>query len=234
MNSHIPFQIPLSVSLRDDTRFENFGPQGNELACATLKAAAGGDGEQFLYIWGDEGVGCTHLLQACYYQAQDMKRSAAYLPLDELELMGPAVLAGMERLDLVCLDNVQTVVGDAKWEEGLFHFFNRMRQENNCLVMAANAAPQKLGVQLPDLLSRMTWGITSQVHPLAEEFKRDVFVRRAASRGIDLAEDVVKYLFSHTSHDMKDLYDLLDKLDQASLSAKRKVTIPFVKEVTGM
>lgn len=234
MNSHIPFQIPLSVSLRDDTRFENFGPQGNELACATLKATAGGNGEQFLYIWGDEGAGCTHLLQACYYQAQDMKRSAAYLPLDELELMGPSVLAGMERLDLVCLDNVQTVVGDAKWEEGLFYFFNRMRQENNSLVMAANAVPQQLGVKLPDLLSRMNWGITSQIHPLADEFKREVFVRRAASRGIDLAEDVVKYLFSHTSHDMKNLHDLLDKLDQASLSAKRKVTIPFVKEVTGM
>lgn len=234
MNSHIPFQIPLSVSLRDDARFENYGPQGNELACATLKAAARGEGEPFLYIWGDEGVGCTHLLQASYYKAQDLKRSAAYLPLDELELMGPEVLAGMERLDLVCLDNVQAVIGDAKWEEGLFHFFNRMRQENHHLVMAAVGAPKQLGVKLPDLESRLNWGITCQIHSLADEYRRDVFVKRAAARGIELTEDVVKFLFSHSSHEMRDLFDLLDKLDQASLSAKRKVTIPFVKEVTGM
>lgn len=234
MNSHIPFQIPLSVSLRDDTRFENFGPQGNELACATLGDAAAGVGEQFLFLWGEGGVGCTHLLQAAYYRAQDLRKQAAYLPLDELKLMGPGVLAGMEQLDLVCMDNVQAVIGDKKWEEGLFHFYNRMRQANKHLVMAAKAPPQRLGVKLPDLASRMNWGITFQVYPLADQYKREVFVRRAASRGIELAEDVVKYLFSHASLDMKDLYDLLDKLDQASLSAQRKVTIPFIKEVTGM
>ncbi len=234
MNSHVPFQIPLSVGLRDDARFENFAAQGNELACATLKAASAGEGEQFLYIWGADGVGCSHLLQAACHEAQPNRRQAVYLPLDELKPMGPESLDGMEHVDLVCLDNIQAVMGDAKWEEGLFHFFNRIRQEENTLVVAANGAPRQLAINLPDLASRMSWGIVFQIHPLDDDFKADLLIKRAAARGIELGEDVTKYLLSHASRDMADLFTLLDRLDQASLSAKRKVTIPFVKEVTGL
>lgn len=234
MNSHIPFQIPLSVSLRDDARFENFAAESNELACATLKAASAGEGEQFLYLWGATGVGCTHLLQAVCHEALPHRRQAVYVPLDELKAIGPQALDGLEHVHLVCLDNIQAVVGDAQWEEGLFHFFNRIRQEDNKLVVAANRAPRQLVVNLPDLASRLSWGIVLQIHPLADEHKASVLTKRAAARGIELGEDVTKYLLSHSSRDMGDLFTLLDKLDQASLSAKRKVTIPFIKEVTGL
>ncbi|MGB0467649.1 MAG: DnaA regulatory inactivator Hda [Pontibacterium sp.] len=233
MNSHIPFQIPLSVGLRDDARFENFSAQGNELVCATLKAASAGEGEQFLFIWGSAGVGCTHLLQAACHEAPLYQRQAAYLPLDELRLFGPESLVGMEHVNLVCVDNLQAVAGDARWEEALFHFFNRVRQNNNNLIIAGNGAPRQLAIDLPDLSSRMSWGIVFQVHALDDEFKAELLIKRAAARGIELGEDVTKYLLSHASRDMSDLFRLLDKLDQASLSAKRKVTIPFVKEVTG-
>lgn len=234
MNSHIPFQIPLGVNLRDDARFENFAIGDNGLACATLKQASQGAGEPLLYLWGAAGVGCTHLLQAAYFDAQNNGLQAAYLPLDDLKEMGPAVFDNLEQADLVCIDNLHAVAGDAIWEEGLFHFFNRIRDAGNRLVIAAECAPRHLAVNLPDLASRLSWGIVFQIHPLADELKAQVLIRRAAARGIGLGEDVVKYLLSHASRDMGDLFALLDKLDQASLSAKRKVTIPFVKEVTGL
>lgn len=234
MTTNHPFQIPLSVSLRDDARFENFYAQGNELVCATLKAAAQGTGEQFTFIWGNEGVGCTHLLQAICHEAEPLGRSAAYLPLDELKHMGSGILEGMEFLDLVCLDAVQSVAGDRDWEVALFHFFNRIREQGNTLVIASISAPRYLGISLPDLASRLSWGMVFQVQPLSDDTKLKAIQMRASARGLEFSDEVARFLLHHASRNMNDLTSLLDTLDQASLSAKRKVTIPFIKEVTGL
>ncbi len=234
MTTNHPFQIPLSVGLRDDARFENFYSQGNELLCASLKAASRGEGEQFVYIWGGAGVGCTHLLQAVCHEAEPLGRTAAYLPLDELKHLGSGILEGMEFLDLVCLDGIDAVVADRRWEEGLFHFFNRIREQANTLIIAASSAPRQLGVQLPDLASRLSWGIVFQVQALDDETKLRAIQMRASARGLQFSDEVARYLLHHASRNMNDLALLLDTLDQASLSAKRKVTIPFIKEVTGL
>ena len=234
MTTKHPFQLPLSVGLRDDARFENFYAQGNELICASLQASAQGTGEQFIYIWGSSGVGCTHLLQAVCHAADPVGRTAAYLPLDELRHMGGGILEGMEYLDLVCLDSVEAVAGDRAWEEALFHFFNRIREQGNTLIIAASAAPRHLGINLPDLASRLSWGIVFQVHGLDDDTKLKAIQMRASARGLDLSAEVARFLLHHASRNMNDLTKLLETLDQASLSAKRKITIPFVKEVTGL
>ncbi|WP_299181783.1 DnaA regulatory inactivator Hda [uncultured Neptuniibacter sp.] len=234
MTTNHPFQIPLSVSLRDDARFENFYAQGNELLCANLKAAARGEGEQFIYIWGGAGVGCTHLLQAVCHEADPVGRTAAYLPLDELKQLGAGILEGMEYLDLVCLDGIAAVVGERSWEEALFHFFNRIREQGNTLIIAASAAPRYLGVNLPDLASRLSWGIVFQVQALDDDTKLKAIQMRASARGLEFSDEVARFLLHHASRNMNDLAMLLDTLDQASLSAQRKVTIPFIKEVTGL
>lgn len=234
MTTKQPFQIPLSVSLRDDARFENFYAQGNELVCASLKAVASGAGEQFTYIWGSPGVGCTHLLQAVCHEADPIGRSAAYLPLDELKPMGAGILEGMEYLDLVCIDGISAVAGERAWEEALFHFFNRIREQGNTLIIAATAAPRHLGINLPDLASRLSWGMVFQVQPLSDETKLKAIQMRASARGLEFSDEVTRFLLHHASRNMNDLACLLDTLDQASLSAKRKITIPFIKEVTGL
>ncbi len=231
MSSPKPFQIPLGITLRDDARFENFLSQGNELLCNTLDQAAHGEGEQFLYIWGNHDSGCSHLLQAVCHASDPAGRTAVYLPLDELIDMGPGVLDGMEHLDLVCLDNIQTIVGNRLWEEGVFHFFNRIRAENNRLLVAADRAPRQLGLNLADLASRLSWGMVFQVHNLGDEGKVRVLQIRAQARGFAISDEVARFLMHRSSRSMADLFDLLDKLDSASLSAKRKVTIPFVKQV---
>jgi len=234
MTTKQPFQLPLSVGLRDDARFENFYAHGNELVCASLKAAASGNGEQFTYIWGNEGVGCTHLLQAVCHEADPVGRSAAYLPLDELKQMGGGILEGMEFLDLVCIDGIESVAGTKAWEEALFHFFNRIREQGNTLIIASTAAPRNLGINLPDLASRLSWGMVFQVQALNDEVKLAAIKAKASARGLKFSDEVARFLLHHASRNMNDLACLLDTLDRASLSAQRKITIPFVKEVTGL
>lgn len=143
------------------------------------------------------------------------------------------LLEGMEHLNLICVDNVEAVAGNREWEEALFHLYNRIRQEGNTLIVGANAAPRQLTIQLPDLVSRLSWGAVFQVAELSDEEKIMAIRMRAGLRGIQLPEDVAKYLVHHASRKMSDLSLMLDRLDKASLSAQRKVTIPFIKQEMG-
>lgn len=234
MNSaNAPQQLPLGISLKDEARFENFQTGQNGLVCEMLRQAALGTGEQFLYIWGSEGAGCSHLLQAACHAAEPARRTAVYLPLQELLNLSPVILEGMEHLNLVCVDNVEAISGNPIWEEALFHLYNRIRQEQNTLIVAANSAPRQLQIQLPDLVSRLSWGAVFSVAQLNDEDKVQAIRLRAKIRGFELPEDVARYMVHHDSRSMVDLCLTLERLDQASLTAQRKVTIPFIKQEMG-
>ena len=151
------------------------------------------------------------------------------MPLDELAEYSPAVLDSMEQLPLVALDNIQAVTGNPEWEEALFHLFNRIRDRQGHLLIAADNSPKSIGVNLPDLVSRLTWGMTYQVEPLEDEDKVQALLLRAKRRGLNMGDDVARFILTRGPRDMQGLFDLLDKLDQASLSAQRKLTIPFIK-----
>ncbi|SIS75948.1 DnaA regulatory inactivator Hda [Neptunomonas antarctica] len=232
-SANAPQQLPLGVTLRDAARFANFQTGSNGLVCEMLRQAAVGEGESFLYIWGAKSSGCSHLLQAACHAAEPRKLTAVYLPLNELMSLSPVILEGMEYLDLICVDNIEAVANKPEWEEALFHLYNRIRQEQNTLIVAANSAPRQLKIKLPDLVSRLSWGAVFNVTALNDDDKVQAIQLRAKIRGIELPEEVAKYLVHHASRSMNDLCLMLDRLDKASLRAQRKVTIPFIKQEMG-
>jgi DnaA family protein len=226
-------QLTLSVSVRDDARFANYYAGPNEQIVQQLQQQWTVNGEPYIYLWGAQGVGCSHLLQAACHYAEGLGHQSVYLPLDELIEYSPAVLESMEQLPLVALDNVQAVAGNAEWEEGLFHLFNRIRDRQGHLIIAGSQAPGHLGVQLPDLSSRLSWGMVYQVEPLEDDDKILALLLRARRRGLNMSDEVARYILTRGPRDMQALFDVLDVLDQASLSAQRKLTIPFIKTEMG-
>ncbi|MEH6627919.1 MAG: DnaA regulatory inactivator Hda [Motiliproteus sp.] len=228
----IPSQLALSVGLRDDATFDNFyAGQNNQakIAVANLAASYRQGDEHFIYLWGVEGVGCTHLLQAAC-QVTDSGEASFYLPLDEVVDYGPEVLVGLESFDLLCLDHIDCIAGNEVWEEALFHLFNRIRDNGSRLLIASNQPAKQLPVKLQDLSSRLSWGVVYQVVALADGEKAEALRLRARARGINLGEDVVQFILHRSPRQMSKLYSILEQLDRASLAAKRKITIPFVKE----
>ncbi|MEL7400616.1 MAG: DnaA regulatory inactivator Hda [Pseudomonadota bacterium] len=222
-------QLTLSVAIRDDARFANYYAGPNEQVVHELQKQWTTQGEPFLYLWGSAGVGCSHLLQAACHYAEGLGHQSVYLPLDELVEYSPGVLESMEQLPLVALDNIQAIAGKADWEEALFHLFNRIRDRQGHLLIAANNSPKNLGINLPDLVSRLTWGMVYQVEPLEDDDKVQALLLRAKRRGLNMGDDVARFILTRGPRDMQGLFDLLDTLDQASLSAQRKLTIPFIK-----
>ena len=224
-------QLPLSIALKDEGTLESFYPGDNEQALAHITHLAQGKGERFLYLWGREGVGRTHLLQGACKKAAQQNLAAMYLSLANPLQQEVTMLEGLEKVALVCLDDIESIAGIKNWEEAVFYFYNRLRALNHRLLVAAACPPHALPFQLADLKSRLAWGITYQIHPLQDEQLLAALQLRAQQRGLELSSEVGAFLIRRCVRSMPDLYALLDKLDKASLAAQRRLTIPFIKSV---
>ncbi|MDN7133664.1 DnaA regulatory inactivator Hda [Halomonas sp. MC140] len=233
--SRTPAQLPLGIGLRDDATFNNYyAGRANASLLEHVTQQLTAQGEPFLYLWGAPGVGRSHLLQAACHAASDADKRALYLPLSDLGHFPPLMLEDIERLDLVAIDDLECVIGRKRWEEALFHAFNRLRDAGKRLLIVANASPRQLNVQLPDLASRLTWGVTFHVHTLDDDSERLAALKlRASVRGIQLPDDVGRYILHRGPRELGELCRAVETLDKASLTAQRKLTIPFVKSALG-
>ncbi|MDD2769917.1 MAG: DnaA regulatory inactivator Hda [Methylococcus sp.] len=222
-------QIPLHFAVDPLQTFELYCAGPNAEAVTAVRHCARTAGEPLLYLWGDTGLGKTHLLNAACREAFHSGRSAACIPLALVGGYGPAMLDGMEHQNLVCLDDIERVAGQGGWERQLFGLFNALRDAGNTLVVTASMPPAELPVALPDLKTRLAWGLTLRLHPLADEHKLAALQRRAEELGLDLTPQVGRFLLSRCRRDLASLQALLGDLDRATLAAKRRLTIPFIK-----
>jgi len=234
-------QLTLSVQLPDDETFESYKSESNGVVVAQLK--------QFLnnmqnesndvhmkkpnsfYMFGLSGIGKSHLLHASSAYVAKMDKTSVCLSCSELKTLPIEVLNGLENINLICLDDIQLIAGDELLQQAVFDLYNRVVEQNNFLLISGDHTAQQLCITLPDLVSRLLWGYTEQLKPLNEQEKSYAIKFRASQRGLVLTDDVIKFLLNHLNRDMKSLITSLDLLDNASMSHKRKITIPFVKEI---
>ena len=220
-----------TASLSPNATFSSFYPAKNVAIVDYLKAFAQGQSEQFIYLWGARGSGCSHLLQATCHLMHEHQQSAMYLSLKQKQALSPNVLDALEHLQCICLDDIDAVAGDAAWEEALFHLYNRLRDGNVRLLVAAHDYVKAIPFQLADLCSRLAWGVALRLQAFSEEEKAHAIQFSAKQRGFALSNAVVKFLLNHCARDQASLFAMLERLDKASLAAKRKLTVPFVKSV---
>lgn len=233
-------QLSLNLRLKDGSSFSNFFPGPNREALERLRAAVVAAAtrekasEQTMFLWGADGSGKTHLLQAACRLAQELGKTPVYVPLAEAGALAPSLLEGAEQAALVCLDDVERIAGRPEWEAALFSLIERLRAVGGVLITAAGAPPGRLGLQLPDLTSRLAWGAVYALPPLSDAEKLEAVRLRARNRGFDMPEDVVHYILSRYPRDLHSLFDLLDRIDRASLVQQRRVTIPFLRRLEEM
>ena len=219
-------QLALDFPVEDALSFDTFvvEPWNGELVTTLAKLA---EAEQFYYLWGQPGSGKTHLLQALCNDCE----SSVYVPLKKLGEHGPQVLEGLEQIDLVCVDDLDCLSGQVAWQEGLFRLFNDIREQGGRLITSACQTPRQLPVELQDLRSRLSWGTIYQLHGLSDAGKAEALRIRAALRGIEMSPEILNYILLRSNRDMQALLHVLETLDQLSLVEKRKVTIPFIRQI---
>jgi DnaA family protein len=153
-------QIPLPFVNFDHYSFEIFVPGQNNLAIMYLNNLISHNSGEILYLWGNSGTGKSHLLQAACGQASKLGMKPGYIPLSEYNQLVPEVLKGLEALDLVCIDDLESITGMQEWEKSLFNMFNNIVENKKSLVITSTMSPSGNSIELPDLKSRLGSGVT--------------------------------------------------------------------------
>ncbi|MGQ0585600.1 MAG: DnaA regulatory inactivator Hda [Gammaproteobacteria bacterium] len=225
-------QLPLGVQLPDTASFETYFAGPNAEAVAALRAATGDTAPPLVLLFGPAGTGKSHLLQALT-RAAARTLACAYAPLRELAADGAGAadtLDGLERSQLVCLDDVDAVLDRADWPLALLRLLDALRAHGGRAVVSAPAAPERLALELPDLRTRLAAAAVYGLKPLSDHDRTGLLLERARARGLDLPEDAARHLLSRLPRNAGSLVDAIDRLDRALLSAQRRLTLSFVQQ----
>lgn len=219
----------MRVGLADEASFENFysGQNANSNLLNYLQAGT----PDLLYLYGPAHSGVSHLLIAISKQAELVGLRTQYIPLKELLDAPAAMLGQLDSLDLLCLDDIDSVAQLDNWQLEIFHLFNRLREQETGIVFGSHLVPAELEIGLADLRSRILSGQTWAIAELNDAEKLAALKKRAALRGFSLSDSVAKYLLGREQRDMSNLMKRLDQLDRLSLQEKKLVTLPLVKKV---
>jgi DnaA family protein len=230
----LPLQLTFNMQLKSDLTFANYCLGSNKDAVSLLTVNYDNlfdSIKSIVYLYGNPGVGLSHLLQASCHHVDAMGGRSMYLPMSQMIHYSPDVIEGVEYFDQVCIDDIGIISRIPKWEEAIFDLFNRAYDSKVKIIISSKKPPAKSDIKLKDLRSRLSWGVVFKINSLTDAEKLEAIKLRSKLQGHNLNEDVIRFLISRSKNDMHNEFNVLNKLDYASLKEKRKITIPFIKNI---
>ncbi len=222
-------QLPLPLVLPEHSTLDDYIFGDNQALQELLQQQREQHNQPLLYLTGPIGTGRTHLLLGQCQAAQTQGLQVAYLTCAQYAQLHPTIFQDLAQLDLVALDDIDCLAGQADWEAALFHLYNQARDRQCQLLVSATAAARVLPFRLPDLSSRLSSGITYRHQPLTDSQQAQLLSQLAHRQGLLLPAAVSQYLLQRYTRDTHQLVVLMQHLNQASLSTKRPLTVPFVR-----
>lgn len=230
-----PQQLTLAIEHPHEQRLDNFVAGANAELVQTLKH--GPPGFCGYWIYGELSSGRSHLLRGACLLAQSRGQTSAYIGCADyahnIGGLASALAHAADFGDLVAVDDVGVAVGEPDLEESLMRLYQRLLQDDGCLLIAHSQAALGLDWQTADLGSRMRSLQHFQMQPLDDSQKMQLLRQRAQNRGYELSQAVLDYWLTRGPRDLGALLIDLDTLDKASLAHQQRVTIPLLKQVLG-
>ena len=216
-------QLVLELAKAEPPSFANFVTGPNAEAVALLRRFAHAEvAETGLVLWGAAGSGKSHLLQAVVSAAR-LRGLVALHCASPGEVPDP----GTQASAMIAVDNVETA--DPTEQGRLFTLFNTLAASGGHLIAAATVPPARLPLR-EDLRTRLGWGLTFEILPLADADKGAALEAYARERGFALPRDVIDHLLAHGRRDMATLVATLAALDRHALAVKRPITVPLLRD----
>jgi DnaA family protein len=222
-------QIALPLTFDNQFSVDNFYAKDADFISQTIRTFIEGSGESLIGLWGGQDCGKTHLLNACARLAGQQGISFQLFNAEQLCDVEPAFFSDLAEDSLVGVDNIDLIAGHKGWEEKFYQLVNLAKNSHLRFMFTMTRKPQAVSFKLPDLKSRLLWGLLIHLPTATEEELKEILQYRAQKLGLQLGPDVIFYVLQHYSRRLSDLMELLSKLDRVSLSTQRKITIPLLK-----
>ena len=201
------------------------GPQ-NKMAYAAARAVAEKPAEHYnpLFIYGDSGMGKTHLLYAIAHQVRQRQPEAriVYIKGDDFtnELIA-SIREGKNaefrekyrQSTLLLVDDIQFIAGKESTQEEFFHTFNSLHDAHKQIVIASDRPAKEIKSLEERLRTRFEWGLTADVQPPDFETRVAIVKRKAELLHLDLPEDVAEFIANHLKNNIRQLEGAVKKLN---------------------
>ena len=217
-------QIPIDFSFVTEKTFDNFIIGNNEAIVKSLLAFTEIKPTNIITLYGEKSSGKTHLCQATE-RISDNK--SAYITTDNIEKFSITESS----FSFLIIDDIDLILKKFDIEEKIFTLVNDSILHNKGILITSTINPKKIEFNIPDLLSRMSWGLNFKIKDLSDSDKIKVLKQFSHERGLILSPLVCDYIITHFKRELYYLCNSIRFLDQKSLSLKKKITIPFIKKI---
>lgn len=225
--------------------FDNFivGPSNN-LAFAAAKAVSKKQHEKYnpLFIYGDSGLGKTHLLSAIRFEMQNSFPgiNIIYIPAESFanEFYHSISSNNVESFDekyrsadALLIDDIQFIAGKERTEEKFFHIFNELYNQNKVIVLTSDR-PAKEIKSIPDRLrTRFSSGLIADVKPPEYETRLAIIQRKAEILNFNISDDVIEYIATKLKSNIRQIEGVVTKLNSLYTISQVKPTIGVAQTV---
>ena len=219
-----PVDAPGVAQLNPKYTFDTFViGASNRFAHAAAFAVAEAPAKAYnpLFIYGESGLGKTHLLHAIGYYATQLfpEIRVKYVSSEEFvndfintigssktsNALRPAFQRRYREVDILMIDDIQFLQGKDATVEEFFHTFNALHNEAKQVVITSDQPPKMLKGFEERLRSRFEWGLLTDVQPPDMETRFAILRRKAAAEQLDVPDDVLEYIASRVSSNIREL-----------------------------
>ncbi len=228
--------------------FENYcGSNCNKIARSISEAiATDSHCKTFnpLFLFGNTGVGKTHLIQAIGIRIKERNPNARvlYVPARLLESQYVAAVAAKpsrinefinfyQSIEVLIIDDIQDLMHKPGTQNAFFHIFNHLHQNQRQIILSSDCAPADLKEMPERLLSRFKWGMTCQLEAPDYELRRSVLEQRAAQDGLKIPTEVLDYIAANITSSIRELEGVVVSLLAYATVLNREITIDLAQSV---
>jgi chromosomal replication initiator protein len=247
-----PFIIPglkklnIDPMLNPENSFTNFiEGDCNRLARSAGYAVAnnpGGTAFNPLLIYGESGLGKTHLAQAIGIQVKEkfQEKTVLYVNANKFQTQFVDSIRNNNKndfihfyqmIDVLVIDDVHEFAGKEKTQDAFFHIFNHLHQSGKQLILTSDKPPVELQGLEQRLLSRFKWGLAADLQVPDFETRIAILRQKTYKDGIDLPDDVIEYIATHITDNIRELEGALISLLAQSTLNKKEITLDLAKDM---
>lgn len=251
---HRPVEAPLAKHGLQDSSESRLNPkyafdtfvigQSNRLAHAAAVAVSEAPGRAYnpLFIYGESGLGKTHLLHAIGHYARELYPGirVRYVSSEDFtndfinsiaNNQGSSFHARYRSVDLLLIDDIQFLEGKAETQEAFFHTFNTLHDHNKQVVITSDVQPKQLRGFEERMLSRFEWGLLTDIQVPNLETRIAILRKKALRENTELSDSVLEFIASKFSSNIRELEGALIRVTAYASLTKQPIDISLTQTV---
>ena len=195
-----------------------------------------------LYIYGDSGLGKTHIAQAIGMEVKQRKPQlqVLYVSMNKFQAQFqtaykngeiPDFIHFYQMIDVLIIDDIQELTGKTGTQNAFFNIFNHLQLAGKQLILTSDKPPVELKDIEQRLLTRFKWGLSAQLNTPDYDTKLKIIRAKAQKLGAQITDDVVAYLADNISANVREIEGALSSLVANASFLGRKITTSLAKEI---